>query len=479
VIGSLLRGTISRAVAVFYRLDRRGSPVPPGPAVLVANHPNSLLDPLVLFRTAGRPSRPLARAPLFDRPLIGWLIRAVGGIPIYRREDDPAQMVRNRDALRAAVDALRSGDAVQIFPEGRTHSDPSISPLRTGAARIALAAEADAGWRLGVVIVPIGLTYARKAVFRGHAVAVYGKPFPVSTYRPRFERDEQAAVRALTAEIDRRLRALTLDLTRLEDAELVDAAERLWTLEKGLRTSRQRVRLGERLPRLQAFARGLAWLRVHDPDRHRRIEVAVRGYHRRMRVLGAGEGDVPSRFRFLPMLRWVATRAMPVTLLSPLALVATAAWGAPYVLVGRTVDRMVGRRGLPVEVVATYKLGAALLAYPLFLTLWTGLAAWLAGWRVAIVVAVTLTVIGLVAVRWLDVARDVVQDLRLFLRLAGPGSRTARARRVARTRVAAERRAITAEFDAIRELMGAGHASPDGGAPAGVNSSGSSSRRKR
>lgn len=449
MIGSLIRRVAAGAAGIFYRLERRGPPVPSGPVLLVANHPNSLLDPLILFRTSGRRSRPLARAPLFDRPILGRVIRAVGAIPVYRREDDPAQMARNRDALRAAIQALGAGDAVQIFPEGRTHSDATLAPLRTGAARIALGAEADADWRLGAVVVPVGLTYARKAVFRGHAVALYGDAIPVAAYRDAYRHDDQAAVRQLTAEIDHRLRALTLDLARTDDADLIDAAERVWALGKGLRTSRQRVPLGDRLPRLQAFARGLAWVRVHDPDRHRLLAARVRRYRRTAAVLGAREGDVPEEYRIGPALRWVLTRALPVVLLTPVGLAAAIVWGPPYLLVGRAVRRM----DLLPEVVATYKVGGSLLAYPLFLGLWTALIAWQVGWIPAIVAVPVLSLLGFIAVRWLDALREAIQDLRLLLRLTGPGVRTARARRRARTRIAAERQALTAEFDAIREVM--------------------------
>lgn len=449
MIGALLRAVVALAVTVFYRIERRGPTVPSGPVLLVANHPNSLLDPLILFRTAGRPSRPLARAPLFDLPVLGSVIRAVGAIPVYRPEDDPSLIARNRDALRAAIAALGAGAAVQMFPEGRTHSDPAVARLRTGAARIALGAEAAAGWDLGAAVVPVGLTYARKALFRGHAVALYGAPIDVRPYRGVYRQDEQAAVRALTSEIDGRLRALTLDLARHEDADLIDAAERLWSLDKGLRTSRQRVRLGERLPRLQAFARGLAWVRAHDPERHRRLAARVRRYQRAMAILGAGEGDLPERYRPGPAARWILRRGLPVAFLAPIAALAALVWGLPYLLVRRAV----GRLELLPEVVATYKVGAGLIAYPLFLALWWGLTTWMAGWRVALVVAGVLVVAGLVTVRWMDMAGQALEDLRLLARLAWRGRRTARAQRAARNRLAAERRALTAEFDAIRELM--------------------------
>lgn len=442
MLAQLIRATVATAVSIFYRLERRGPAVPGGPVVLAANHPNSLLDPVILFATAGRTPRPLAKAPLFERPVVGRLIRGVGGIPVYRREDDPGAMTRNQDTFRASTAALLAGDAIQIFPEGRSHSDPRLSPLRTGAARIALAAEAEADWSLGLGLVPVGLTYAGKAFFRGRVVAHYGAPIAVAAFREAFERDGHGAARELTDELDRRLHSLTLNLTETEDGPLIDAAEKIWAREKGLYTPRERPSLSDRLPRLQAFARGLAWLRVHDPARHQRLRVRVARYARVTRLLGVGDGDVPDSYRVGPTLRWAALELVPVLLLLPVAAVAALAWGVPYRLVGWAVERM----RLPTDMVATYKVAGSLLAYPLFLGLWAGLAAWAWGWSGALVVLVVLPLLGLVAVPWLDRARDLVEDARLFGRVA---RRTARRERLARVR-----RALVAEFEALRALQG-------------------------
>ena len=407
--------------------------------LLAANHPNSLLDPIVLFRTAGRGSRPLAKAPLFEKRVVGRLIRVLGGIPVYRREDDPARMERNQDTFRAAVAALGQGDAIQIFPEGRSHSDPSISTLRTGAARMALRAEAEAGWTLGVRVVPVGLTYTRKPFFRGRAVAQYGEPIDVWRFRSDYEADDHAAARALTAELDRRLRSLTLELARHEDAELVDVAERLWAREKGLTTPRQRASLADRLPRLQAFARGLAWLRTHDPARHARLERAARRYARRARALGAGEGDLPDRYPLGATGRWLLTRALPVLLLAPVAALAAVVWGVPYRLVGWGVDRL----RLEPDVVATYKLAGSLIAYPLALLVWVAVAGVVLGWAGAVGALVVLPLLGLVGIRWLDAAREGAEDVRVFARLRRHGGTAAR--------LAEERAALVAEIDRVRE----------------------------
>lgn len=416
--------------------------MPVGPVLLAANHPNSLLDPILVLATAGRPARPLAKAPLFRRPVVGRLIRVLGGIPVFRREDDPRQMARNEDTFRAAIEALEAGDAIQIFPEGRSHSDPSLSRLRTGAARIALAAEAASGWTLGVAIVPVGLTYVRKAFFRGRVVALYGAPIHAAHWRAAFAMDERDAARSLTDTLAERLRALTLQLATTEDADLIDVAERIWSLEKGLRTPRGRVELADRLPRLQAFARGLAWLRAHDPDLHTRLARRTGRYRRKTRLLGAGEGEVPDRYAFRPSAHWVLVRGLPLVLLAPFALVAVAIWWIPYRLVGAVVRRM----ELPTDVVATYKLAASIVAYPLFLALWTVVIWAVLGGPAAAAALLVLPGLGLLGVSWLDRAREVGQDLRLFSRLTARGERG--------RRLAEERRGLVAEFDALREMIG-------------------------
>lgn len=84
-------GICDTAVRFFYRFEVKG-PAPPrtGPLLLLANHPNSLVDPALVTAAARRPVRFLAKAPLFTHPLVGWLVRGSGAIPVYRRSDDPA-----------------------------------------------------------------------------------------------------------------------------------------------------------------------------------------------------------------------------------------------------------------------------------------------------------------------------------------------------------------------------------------------------
>jgi 1-acyl-sn-glycerol-3-phosphate acyltransferase len=428
-------------VGLYYQIDREGPPVPAGPVLVTANHPNALIDPLMIFRASGRPVRPLAKAPLFEMPLLGTILKGLGGLPVYRRQDDPNLTGLNDSTFDAAVAALRRGEAVQIFPEGTSHSQPSLAPLRTGAARIALLAEESAGWKLGLEVVPIGLTYFRKHRFRGKAVARIGNPFGVSRYRRAFAEDPQEAVRSLTDEIASRLAEDTLCVGTAEDRELIEVAERLYVREKGWVGWRERERPGERLPRLQEFARGLAWLHANNPHRRDELVRDVERYQRLLALFGAKEGDVPHRFRASQVVSYGARRTLGLVLLALPAAIGIVAWWVPYWIPGR-VAAMVRPT---IDALATYKLATALIAFPVMWIVWITLAGVTLGARWALLAAVLLPLCGWAAAAFEGRRRRFREDLRVFSR----ASRT----REGRDRLQEARAALTREFDAVADEM--------------------------
>ncbi|MEX1182044.1 MAG: lysophospholipid acyltransferase family protein [Gemmatimonadota bacterium] len=434
----LIMRAVGWTVGVFHSVERLGEPVPAGPVLVVANHPNALLDPLVIFRVAGRPTRPLAKAPLFEQRFVGTLLRGMGGLPVYRAQDDASLMHRNDDTFRGAIAALRDGEAVQIYPEGRSHSEPSLVPMRTGAARIALGAEAESGWTLGLRIVPIGLTYERKSSFRGRVIAMIGEPFTIAGLGELHEVDAPAAVRALTDEIAARLHDVTVNVAEHRDAELIDTAERLYAREKGISGWRERDPLAARLPRLRAFADGLARLRAADPGRHQRLARTVAHYRHRAALLGVQDGDVPPAYTIGGTLRYIAIEGAFLLVLLPLAAIGTIVWYPTYVAPHVTL-RIVRP---DIESVATYKLATGFVMVPL--TLLAGAIAGFAfdGLRGVLIALALLPVSGLATIAWHDRRRRFAEDARLFFRVL--------TRRDHQARLAAERARLTAEFD---ELM--------------------------
>ena len=130
----LVRAVASVALRLFYRVQVRGAPaLPEGPLLFVGNHPNGLIDPALVFAVTPRRVTFLAKAPLFRIPVLGWLIRGMGALPVYRRQDDPTRMGGNDATLDTAARALVEGGAITIFPEGKSHSEPQLAALKTGA----------------------------------------------------------------------------------------------------------------------------------------------------------------------------------------------------------------------------------------------------------------------------------------------------------------------------------------------------------
>ena len=355
-LAPILSHVSSAALRVYYRLHRGGGTVPPnGPVLLVANHPNSLLDPAMVALAARRRVRFLAKAPLFTDPLVGFLVRGAGSIPVYRKADDPSQVSRNEEMFRAVHDALAEGAAVGIFPEGLSHSDPSLAPLKTGAARIALGTLAAHGVR--VPIVPVGTIFRDKNVFRSEALVTVGQPIAWDDLSPDGGGDGRA-VRELTQRIDQALRDVTVNLEQWEDAALVEVAEAIYAAEFGTASD-----AAEWVARLRATTETLTQLRrtgdgtvplAKDVSRHARI----------LQRLGLRPRDLvedPKR----PGAVWWLIRRLPLGGVIPLAVLAagTAVFVVPYRLTG-----MLEKRARPKDDVrATHKLLAGAIVFPLWI----------------------------------------------------------------------------------------------------------------
>ena len=207
---ALLRAIAGVALRWYYRdVEVRGRARIPrrGPLLLVVNHPNALVDALLVGWIMPRRVLITAKATIFGNPIGAALLHWLGVLPLRRASDEPsgAGVARNAETFRAVQDALVQSKCILIFPEGKTPDEPALAPLKTGAARMALHAR-ESGVR-NLAILPIGLVFERKEQPRSRVFVEIGEPVTLDHWQPA---GAESPPDALTSEIERRLRALTL-----------------------------------------------------------------------------------------------------------------------------------------------------------------------------------------------------------------------------------------------------------------------------
>jgi len=118
----------------------------------------------------------------------------------------------NEKSLSMAADHLSGGGCLFVAPEGRSLHKRRINPLKTGAARIALDAENDNDFNLGLTIFPFGNNYESATRFRKDFVLNVGDPIQIKNFKADFEKDEKATAKKITDLIAEQLSELTIDI---------------------------------------------------------------------------------------------------------------------------------------------------------------------------------------------------------------------------------------------------------------------------
>jgi 1-acyl-sn-glycerol-3-phosphate acyltransferase len=408
----LVRSVVGFALRLFYRITVRTRPDDAvGPIMFVGNHPNAIIDPALIFVLSGRQVTFLAKEPLFRMPVMGWLLRGLGALPVYRKQDNPGLMEKNEGTFEAAATALKRGGAITLFPEGKSHNEPGLAELKTGAARIAFrAARAGAPVR----IIPVGLTYAEKHRFRSEVLIDVDAPIEVMPFLPPEGQDEAPAVRALTERIEAGLRKVTLNLEDWEDLPLIRTGEALYALKVG-----ERARDPERLRR---FARGIQLFRAEQPERFGRLRREVVAFQRRLDLVRSNPRDLTIVYRRDQVWLFALRNLLAMLVGLPLFLCGMVLFAVPFY-----IPRWLNR-ALEVELdqQATVKFLGALALAPLVLGGLTA-AAWIwLGPPFGISILVGALPLALFTRYFLEHWREVLRDTQVFFTIGHRASLKAR-----------------------------------------------------
>ena len=211
----LLRILSWAGISVFYRrrlvLGRENLRFE-GPAIVVSNHPSTLMDPLNVGINIRQEMFFLANYGLFKNPVSNWILTRLYCIPVKRKEDVAAGESRDNDAaFEQSFRHLEKNGLLFIAAEGVSWMNRYVRPFKTGTARIAFGAERRHAWQLGVKIIPVGLSYDAPQFFRSRTTVEYGAPIDPSAWQEAYAQDPEKAVDDFTEVIRARVASLTLD----------------------------------------------------------------------------------------------------------------------------------------------------------------------------------------------------------------------------------------------------------------------------
>jgi glycerol-3-phosphate O-acyltransferase / dihydroxyacetone phosphate acyltransferase len=405
-----------------------------GPVLLCINHPNNLIDSLLVGSVLPRKVHYLATAALFRYPLLARFLVALGVIPVHRKADNPHRMDRNVGMFAACDEAFDRGRLIAIYPEGATRAETHLQRIKTGAARIALGYEAHAPGRLTVV--PVGLSFAARRRFRGRVLVSFGELVDVSLSLAGCREEPAKALHTLTTAIQRAMEREVVHVARIETAAFARAVEEIYCgkLEHELWGERGLARQIDSFQCAESTTDAIEHFRKRDPERIERLWQRILSYHAGLADYRTRDEAVRTRLERTTERQRVA-QSWQTIVGFPLFAYGAAVNFLPYYLPGWLAGRMSRR---PTDY-ATIRLLASVVAFPLFWGLETSLVGWAAGlwWALAFVLSLPLG--GLIAYRYLVGTGRLRYQLRFGALLL---TRAQEARRLL-----AERRQIIGELD--------------------------------
>jgi hypothetical protein len=330
----------------------------------------------------------------------------------------------------SAYEEIVKGATLGLFPEGISHDMPSMSTLKTGAARIALAATPMTDRK--IAIVPIGLNIREKERFRSRALAMIGPPVDWDDLRGRSV-DDTDAVDELTSLIERALQDVTINLEKWEDVRLVEYAEAIWSAEKGLHGD---VRHEARIE----VTRALAKLRTDDPASIQPVVDAIEEFAKLLEMLKLRPRHLDQEPDILGAVRWSLRKLIQLGLSIPVLAVGYVVYFVPYLAV-ITANRLID---VPRDVRSTIKFFAGFFFYLPWIGALTTLVWWHFGWKWGLAALAGLPLLGvatqLLRERW----GAAILAVRRYLSLRKSSLRT---------RLLERRRQIAGELEQLRRRI--------------------------
>jgi len=236
------------------------------PCIAISNHPSTLTDPLHVAKNIRKQVFFLANAGLFKSAIGGWFFNTFYCIPVERPKDVAGRRIQNDKAFERCDQHLGQGGCLYIAAQGYSQMVRRLGhPLKTGTARIALSAESNNNFNLGLTIVPVGLSYSHPTDFRTGIIINAGEHLKVADYKTAYANDPIKTVRQLTKDLEDRLRTLLIETDDEEEELLIVRMEKIVHAKAPLQ-------LEENFLRTQKLARQFRQLKTTESIHYQQLK---------------------------------------------------------------------------------------------------------------------------------------------------------------------------------------------------------------
>ena len=377
------------------------------PVIFVLNHPNALVDPVFLLCLAPRKVSFLAKAPLFRMPVIGYLVKAMDSLPVYRQQDEGSDTSKNQETFIEARKLLASGGTIGICPEGVSHDAPGLKPIKTGAARISLAA-ISTGEVAELKIVPAGLYYTSKTRFRSSALLYFGKPINVEPVTLDTDGNPpRDAVRELSNKIEKALREVILDAQHEEELLTTARAERIFSSADDDSDDS----LNDELRLQQRFIKAYSVVQKLHPERLRKLEIRMIRFEEELEQAGVDTEELSAPRSTGSVFLTILKRSLLFWLMLGPALLGTVAHYPAYRLGGLLATRFSSDSE---DIISTIKIISAMLLFPLTWLVLTVVAYFTLGWVVAVLTLIIVPICGYIAISFFEQLDRSIAGVRVL-----------------------------------------------------------------
>lgn len=182
--------------------------------IFAPNHRNALIDALTLVFSSYHLKQIvfLARADIFKKRFVAWLLKGMRIMPVFRLRDGKDNLDKNNEIFDNAARILRKNNPIALFPEARHNPKQSLLPVQKAVPRIVLPTEASVDFQLRSQIVPVSIYYRDIFGFLSDAYITFGTPIEVSGYKEIYNENPGMAINQLRQELEKRLKSMVVNI---------------------------------------------------------------------------------------------------------------------------------------------------------------------------------------------------------------------------------------------------------------------------